>query len=54
MADVSKIKFTKHALEKFDFLKKYSFEISREQVLDAILNPNRLDKKGNQFLLLKL
>ena len=54
MADVSKIKFTKHALEKFDFLKKYSFEISREQVLNAILNPNRLDKKGNQFFAIKI
>jgi len=54
VVNISKIRFTKHALEKFKFLKEYSFEINREQVIEAILNPNRLDRKNNQFFALKI
>lgn len=50
MVDASKIKFTKHATEKFDLLKNYGFKVTNEQIIAAILGPERLDSKGTQFL----
>jgi hypothetical protein len=46
----SKIRFTKHATEKFDLLKRYGFEIEQKQVAEAVLRPERLDERGGQFL----
>jgi len=45
----SKIRFTRHALEKFKVLKYYGFEISKKQVLESVSNPTRLDQKDNQY-----
>jgi len=45
----SKIRFTRHALEKFKVLKSYGFEISKKQVLESVSNPTRLDQKDNQY-----
>ncbi|KPV62945.1 MAG: hypothetical protein AOA66_1136 [Candidatus Bathyarchaeota archaeon BA2] len=41
MVDVSKIKFTKHAVEKFELVKRYGFEISKKQVAETVVNPER-------------
>lgn len=49
MACTPRIRFTKHALEKFEFAKNYGFEIS----IEVILNPERLDQKGDQYLAIK-
>lgn len=47
------IRFTKHALEKFEMLKLYGFEIDRETIADTIQRPARVDRKGKQFLAIK-
>lgn len=44
-----KIRFTKHAAEKFDVLKRYGFEIRKKLVINAILDPEHLEEKNNQF-----
>lgn len=49
MAGVSQVKFTRHAVKKFDFLKGYGFEVTQEQVVDAVLRPDRFDEKSGQF-----
>jgi hypothetical protein len=50
LIDASKVTFTKHAIEKFKLLKNYGFEINKEQVIEAILKPERLDVREGQFL----
>lgn len=37
------IYFTKHALDKFEILKKHDFIVSKQQVLEAITNPDKID-----------
>ena len=54
MVGVSRVKFTKHALEKFEIVKRYRFEISKELVIETVLNPERLDKRNNQYFGLKI
>lgn len=54
MAGVSKVKFTRHASEKFDLLKKYGFEIGRKGVISTVLIPDLLDKRDNQFFAVKV
>jgi hypothetical protein len=50
----SRIRFTKHAVEKFEMLKRYDFEVKEKQVTKAILHPGRLDERGNQFFATKI
>lgn len=50
----SRVKFTKHAAEKIDALKSYGFIIKEDQVVETILNPERLDEKNGQFLATKI
>jgi hypothetical protein len=54
LADVSKVKFTNHALEQFEFLKRYGFEVGQRQVVDVVLNPARLERRDEQFFAVKL
>lgn len=54
MAGVSKVKFTRHAVEKFDVLKRYGFEVGERQVVDVVLNPALLEKRDGQFFAVKL
>ncbi|MEM3463671.1 MAG: hypothetical protein QXL91_02305 [Candidatus Bathyarchaeia archaeon] len=54
MVDVSKVKFTKHATEKFVLLNRYGFGISVGSVMSAVLNPDRLERRNNQFFAVKL
>ena len=54
MDRASRVRFTKHAAEKFQLLKRYGFEIEEKQVLDSVLRPGRLDEKGGQFLATKV
>jgi len=53
LAQSSKIRFTKHAREKFEFIKDYGFEIDEKKVFEAIQNPTRLDKKNAQYFATK-
>jgi len=54
LVDVSKVKFTKHAIVKFEVVKHYGFEISNKQVIETVLNPERLDKRDNQYFAIKI
>ena len=48
-----KIRFTKHAREKFEFVKHYGFEIDEKKVIEAIQNPTRTDQKNAQYFTIK-
>jgi len=54
LAGVLRVKFTKHALEKFEVVKRYGFEISKELVIKTVLNPEHLHKRGDQYFGLKI
>jgi len=49
----SKIRFTKHAREKFEFVRRYGFEIDEEKVIEAIQNPTRVDQRNAQYFAIK-
>jgi len=53
LTSTSKITFTKHAREKFDFMKHYGFEISEKKVSETIRNPTRLEQKNEQYFATK-
>jgi hypothetical protein len=48
-----KIKFTKHAQGKFEFLRKYRFDVSQASVEEAVLDPRRVDRRDDQLLALR-
>ncbi|MGD0645318.1 MAG: hypothetical protein ABSA75_10475 [Candidatus Bathyarchaeia archaeon] len=54
MDRASKVKFAKHAAEKFNMLKRYGFEIEQKLVVETVLQPERLDERGGQFLATKV
>ena len=48
-----RIRFTSHAHQKFEFLRRYGFEVSEGAVKEAVLSPGRVDRRGEQLLALK-
>jgi len=52
LARVPKVKFTKHAVEKFEVLKRYGFEIGVGRVMFVVLNPLVWREEMGSFLLL--
>ena len=50
LVGASRVKFTRHAVEKFELLKHYGFEISRKEVVEALLRPERVDERGASSL----
>jgi hypothetical protein len=44
-----KVKFTKHAFEKFDFLAKYGFHVTET----AVTNPDKVERRDGQTLATK-
>lgn len=48
-----KIRFTKHAHEKFKFLRKYGFMLSEDSVKEAVIDPTRLERRNDQLLALR-
>lgn len=44
-----RIRFTEHAAEKFDVLKRYGLKIGRKLVIEAILDPEHLEERNRQF-----
>ena len=54
MATASKVRFTRHAVEKLDVVKRYGFEISRGQVIETVLNPWRLDRRDEQYFAIRI
>lgn len=53
MAQISKIRFTKHAREKFEVMKHYGLVIHEKKVFEAIQNPTRVDQKNTQYFAIK-
>ena len=53
MAQRYEIRLTRHAREKFDFVKGYGFEIGEEEVFEVIRSPTRLDQKNMQYFATK-
>lgn len=51
---MKKVRFTKHAYEKFALLKKYGFPIDEAAVRQAIASPTQLGRRGDQLLALNL
>jgi len=49
----AKVRFTKHAQDKLRLLEAYGFHIDESMVVEAVRNPARLDRRGEQFLVLK-
>ena len=54
VGDTPKVRFTRHASEKFGFVRRYGFDVDRRNVIEAVLNPDRLDERGDQRLALKV
>jgi hypothetical protein len=50
---IGRIRFSRHASEKFEFLKKYGFVVTEEYVEDAIANPDRVDQRDDLTLAIK-
>ena len=48
-----RIRFTKHALEKFEVLKHYDFEVKKELVMKAISNPELIEQRGEQYFAIR-
>jgi len=50
---MKKVNFTKHAYEKFAFLKRYGFEVDEDVVRQAVGHPVHVDRRGDQMLALR-
>lgn len=48
-----KTRFTKHARNKFELLRKYGFDVTAAAVKETIANPSRVDARSDQLLALK-
>ncbi len=48
-----RIKFTRHASEKFELLKRYGFVLTEDHVEDVIENPDRVDQRDDLTLAVK-
>jgi hypothetical protein len=49
LVGASRVRFTRHAVEKFELLKRYGFEVNKKEVVGAVLHPERVDERGSQF-----
>jgi hypothetical protein len=47
---VKKISFTKHAYQKFEFLRKYGFDVSEASVRETVTNPSHIHRRDDQLL----
>ncbi|MGH9922858.1 MAG: hypothetical protein ACRD38_08915 [Nitrososphaerales archaeon] len=48
-----RIRFTKHASDKFSFLIRYGFMINKTDVIQTISKPAKLERKGDQVLAMR-
>jgi hypothetical protein len=53
LSTASKVRFTRHADEKFGVLKGYGFEVDKKMVVEAVLRPRRVDRRDDQFFAVK-
>lgn len=45
----SEIRLSRHAREKFGFVKRYGFEVDEGKVFEVVQNPALLDRKHGQY-----
>lgn len=48
-----RISFTKHAYQKFEFLRKYGFDVSETLVRETVADPSQIYRRDDQLLALK-
>ena len=48
-----RIKFSKHASEKFGFLRRYGFLVTEAFVKDTIVHPNQTERRNDQILAIR-
>jgi len=53
LAGASKVRFTRHAAEKFEVVRHYGFRVNERQVVETVLNPDSLNKRDEQFFAVK-
>lgn len=51
---MARIVFTTHAKEKFALLRMFGFELSEREVIRAINEPDRVDRRGQQSFSMKI
>jgi hypothetical protein len=49
-----KVTFTRHAREKFELLSAFDLIITQDQVIDAIMKPGIVEKRGTQTFSMKV
>ena len=54
MVQSSRIRFTKHACEKFNIVRHYGFEVDEAKVVEVIQNPMRIDRKNAQHFAIRV
>ena len=50
---LKRIRLTKHARDKFEFLRRYGFDISERSIRGAVASPSRVDRRDDELLALK-
>lgn len=53
MAQHPKIRFAKHAREKFEFITHYGFTIDEAKIVEAVQNPTCLEEKNAQYFAIR-
>ena len=54
LGSIPRVRFTRHARDKFEFVRRYGFDLDRRKVIEAVSNPDRLDERSGQHLALKV
>ena len=54
MLRLTELRFTKHATEKFALLSRFGFLVSKDEVIAAIEEPERIERRGKQILSTKI
>jgi hypothetical protein len=47
------VRFTRHAIDKFDLLDDFGFKLSQDQVVTTIATPDKTERKGAQTFSMK-
>jgi len=46
-----KIRFTRHAREKLELMRRYGFDVDEEKIVEAIQNPTLSEQKNAQYFI---
>ncbi len=45
---MARVTFTRHAMEKFELVRRFGFEVSQDQVITVITAPDKTERRGVQ------